>query len=309
MIGKYLFSQPILPMSRFILLTLLSCLTVLSLGTHANEAVILAVNDDIPQDYQRFLAGRDPMDVKHYSGDGARRDIIELTLLMQALRLGGFTKPVELRIEPSYLRILRGVADGRFISSGALMWKADIDELRPALIASRPLLKEGEFVVGIYTTQKNHAAFNSLPPKMLRELNVVTNAQWKSDVRTLKDLGFNRITYAPNWTNMVRMIEAGRAQITLAPFQASDNMITSVGDLKLYPLQGVKVAISGSRHWPISQKHADGNAFYEALERGLAQLEATGTIQRAYRECGFFHPEVKSWALLQKQPTANPTAD
>lgn len=309
MIGKYLFSQPILPMSRFILLTLLSCLTVLSLGTHANEAVILAVNDDIPQDYQRFLAGRDPMDVKHYSGDGARRDIIELTLLMQALRLGGFTKPVELRIEPSYLRILRGVADGRFISSGALMWKADIDELRPALIASRPLLKEGEFVVGIYTTQKNHAAFNSLPPKMLRELNVVTNAQWKSDVRTLKDLGFNRITYAPNWTNMVRMIEAGRAQITLAPFQASDNMITAVGDLKLYPLQGVKVAISGSRHWPISQKHTDGHAFYEALERGLSQLEATGTIQRAYHECGFFHPEVKNWALLQKQPTENPIAD
>lgn len=296
-------------MSRYILLILLSCITTLSLGAHANEAVILAVNDDIPQDYQRFLAGRDPMDVKHYSGDGARRDIIELTLLMQALRLGGFTKPVELRIEPSYLRILRGVADGRFISSGALMWKADIDELRPALIASRPLLKEGEFVVGIYTTQKNHAAFNSLPPKMLRELNVVTNAQWKSDVRTLKDLGFNRITYAPNWTNMVRMIEAGRAQITLAPFQSSDNMITAVGDLKLYPLQGVKVAISGSRHWPISQKHTDGNAFYEALERGLSQLEATGTIQRAYHECGFFHPEVKSWALLQKQPTENPTAD
>ena len=300
MIGKYLFSHPILPMHRFILLTLLSFLTGLSLGTHANEAVILAVNDDIPQDYQRFLAGRDPMDVQHYSGDGARRDIVELTLLMQALRLGGFTKPIELRIEPSYLRILRGVADGRFISSGALMWKADIDKLRPALIASRPLLKEGEFVVGIYTTQKNHAAFNSLPPKKLKELNVVTNAQWKSDVRTLKDLGFNRITYAPNWTNMVRMIEAGRAQITLAPFQASDNMITSVGDLKLYPLQGVKVAISGSRHWPISQKHTDGNAFYEALERGLSQLEATGTIQRAYRECGFFHPEVKSWKLLTK---------
>jgi hypothetical protein len=302
MIGKYLLSQPTL-MSRYLLLILLSVvITVLSIGIRANEAVILAVNEDIPKDYQRFLAGRDPMDVQHYSGDGARRDIIELTLLMQALHLGGFTKPVELRIEPSYLRSLRGIADGRFISSGALMWKADIDELRPALIASRPLLRDGEFIVGIYTTQKNHAAFNSLPPKMLRELNVATNAQWKSDVRTLKDLGFNRITYAPNWMNIVRMIEANRAQITLAPFQASDNMITAVGDLKLYPLQGVKVAISGSRHWPISQKHLDGNAFYDALERGLSQLEATGTIQRAYRECGFFHPEVKNWKLLQAQP-------
>lgn len=300
MIGEYLFSQTSPLMSRSAHLFIIGCLLFFSVGAHANETVILAVNEDIPRDYQRFLAGRDPLDVKHYSGDGARRDIIELTLLMQALRLGGFTKPVELQIEPSYLRILRGVADGRFISSGALMWKSDIDELRTVLEASRPLLKEGEFVVGIYTTLKNHAVFNKLEFKRLKELNVVTNAQWKSDVRTLKDLGFNRITFAPNWMNMVRMIEAGRAQITLAPFQASDNMITAVGDLKLYPLQGVKIAISGSRHWPISQKHPDGHAFYEALERGLAQLEATGTIQRAYRECGFFHPEVKSWKLLTK---------
>lgn len=307
MIGKYFFGQPIPLMSRFTLFMLLGCLTVLSLGSHASEAVILAVNDDIPEDYQRFLHGRDPMDVQHYSGDGARRDIVELTLLMQALRLGGFTKPVELRIEPSYLRILRGVADGRFISSGALMWKADIDELRPALVASRPLLKEGQFIVGIYTTQKHYAAFNKLEPKRLNTLNVVTNSQWKSDVKTLQDLGFNRITYAPNWTNMVRMIEANRAEITLAPFQSSDKMVIAVGDIKLYPIQGTKVAISGSRHWPISQKHPDGNAFYQALERGLSQLEATGTIERAYRECGFFHPEVKSWKLLQKQPELSQT--
>lgn len=288
-------------MSRYFLLIFLSIITLVSTGTRASEAVVLAVNEDIPKDYQRFLAGRDPMDVQHYSGEGARRDIIELTLLMQALRLGGFTKPVELRIEPSYLRILRGIADGHFISSGALMWKADIDELRPALVASRPLLKEGEFVVGIYTTQKNLAAFNDREPNQLRELKVVTNAQWKSDVRTLKDLSFQKITYAPNWINIVRMIEANRADITLAPFQASDNMMITVGDIKLYPLQDLKVAISGSRHWAISQKHPNGHTFYEALERGLSRLEATGTIQRAYRECGFFHPGVARWKLLQHQ--------
>ncbi len=308
MISKYLFSQPIAPMSRFILLALFSCLAALSLGSHANDAVILAVNDDIPQDYQRFLHGRDPMDVKQYNGDGARRDIVELTLLIQALRLGGFTKSVELRVEPSYLRILRGVADGRFISSGALMWKADIDATGSTLLASRPLLKEGEFTVGIYTTQKNYAALNGLDAKLIKELNVVTNSQWKSDVKTLKDLGFNHITYAPNWINMVRMIEAGRAEITLAPFQSSDKMMIEVGDVKLYPLQSIKVAISGSRHWPVSQKHPEGSAFYQALERGLSQLEATGTIQRAYRECGFFHPEVKGWKPLEKVATANQVA-
>jgi len=295
-------------MSRSAHLFIICCLSIFLLGAHATEAVLIAVNDDIPQDYQTFLNGRDPMDVQQYSGVGARRDIIELTLLMQALRLGGFNKPVELRVEPSYLRILRGVADGRFVSSGALMWKSDIDELRPALVASRALLREGEFIVGVYTTQKNHAAFNRFEPNTLRELKVATNAQWKSDVRTIKDLGFHRITYAPNWINIVRMIAAGRAEITLAPFQASEDMMIAVGNIKLYPLEGIRVSISGSRHWPISHKHPDGDAFYEALERGLAKLEATGTIQRAYRECGFFHPEVKNWKLLQKLPVVSQAA-
>lgn len=268
-------------------------------NSYADDAIVIAVNDDIPQDYYRFLHGRDPMEVQKFSGDGARRDIVELVLLMQALRLGGFTQPIELRIEPSYLRILRGIADGRFISSGALMWKTDIDMLPDAFFATRPLVKEGEFIVGIYTTLKNQKALSSLTPQNIRELNVVTNPQWKSDVQTLKNLGFEHITYSPNWVNMARMIEAGRADVTLAPFQTTPNMYIAVGDVTLYPLRGVKVAIAGSRHWPISRKHSLGEAFYKALESGIAQLEAKGTIQKAYRECGFFHPEIAQWTLLE----------
>lgn len=288
-----------LPLVRRVLCILL-CLAFLpeSLMCYADDAVIVAVNDDIPGDYRRFLRGRDPMDVQVFNTAGARRDIVELTLLMQALRLGGFTKPVELRVEPSYLRLLRGVADGRFISSGALMWKVDIDGLQPALQASRALVKEGEFVVGVYTTQKNLNRLNSIALNKIKELNVVTNSQWKSDVQTLKDLGFTRITYSPNWINIARMIEAGRADVTLAPFQTSSQMAIAVDDVTLYPLKGVKVAISGSRHWPVSKKHPDGEAYYQALERGLTILESKGTIARAYRECGFFHPDIAQWTLL-----------
>ncbi len=290
-------------MLKYFFRSIFCLLALLSLGNlkcYAEDAVIIAVNEDIPADYRRFLHGRDPMDVQSFNTDGARRDIIELTLLMQALQLGGFTKPVELRIEPSYLRLLRGVADGRFISSGALMWKRDIDMLQNMLYISRPLVKEGEFVVGVYTTQTNLKRLDRLPFTKLKDLNVVTNSQWKSDVHTLKELGFTRITYSPNWVNIARMIEAGRADITLAPFQTSSNMEIAVDDVHLYPVKGVKVAISGSRHWPVSNTHPDGEVFYQALERGLTQLEAKGTIARAYRECGFFHPDVTQWTLLNK---------
>ncbi|GGY82017.1 hypothetical protein GCM10011613_28400 [Cellvibrio zantedeschiae] len=288
-------------MVRFSLCLLLCFLALTAnVSAYADEAVLVAVNEDIPADYKRFLHGRDPVDVQAFNTDGARRDIVEITLLMQALRLGGFTKPVELRVEPSYLRLLRGVADGRFVSSGALMWKSDIDMLKPALHVSRPLVKEGEFVVGVYTTQKKLQRVTNYAPYNLNQLNIVTNSQWKSDVQTLKDLGFNRITYSPNWVNIARMIEAGRADITLAPFQTTPQMTIAVDDVTLYPIKGVKVAISGSRHWPISRKHPYGEEFFQALERGLALLESKGTIARAYRECGFFHPDVGPWTLLAR---------
>lgn len=283
------------------------CLTAFlgSLLCHADDAVIVAVHEDIPADYRKFLQGRAPINVHSFNTEGARRDIVELTLLMQALHLGGFNKPIELRTESSYLRLLRGVADGRFISTGALVWRNDIDALQPALKASHALIKQGEFVVGLYTTQKNLKHLSELKASRFNQLNVVTNSHWKSDIQTLKDLGFTRITYSPNWTNIARMIEAGRAEITLAPFQTSGNMVIDVEDVRLYPIKGLKVAISGSRHWGISRKHPDSEAFHQALERGLTMLESKGTIARAYRECGFFHPDVTQWTLLNnlvKQP-------
>jgi hypothetical protein len=264
----------------------------------ADDAVVIAVNEDILPDYLRFLQGRDPKDVHLYSGPGARRDVIELVLLMQAVRLGGFTAPIELRSEQSYLRTLRDIAEGRFITSAGLAWKVDIDAMPQAYLTSRPLIKQGEFVVGLYTTHQKQKTLSNLTPSAITALNIVTNSQWKSDVQTLKDLGFEHITYSPNWVNIARMSDVGRADITLAPFQTTANMVITVGDLSLYPLIGVKVAISGSRHWPISRKHPQGDAFYQALERGITQLENNGIIQQAYRECGFFHPDVVQWKLL-----------
>jgi len=287
---------------RMLRLLALACI-ILSCVAEADEPVLVAVNYDLPADYLRFLNGRDPLSIKTYSGDGARRDVIEIVLLMQALHLGGFKTPVELHVEPSYLRILRGVADGQFISSGALMWKTDIDMLERAYLISRPVVKHGEFIVGIYTGAKKQKHLNNMDPSRLKNLNVVTSSQWQSDVQTLKDLGFKNITYSPNWVNIARMIEANRADITLAPFQTTPDMSIAVNDVTLYPIKGVTVAISGSRHWPVSRKHPLGDAFYQALERGLTELDDKGIIKQAYRECGFFHPGVAQWKLL------NPNSD
>ena len=51
----------------------------------AGQTLTAAVDEDIIADYQLFVGERDPLDIIHFSGPGARRDVVEIVLLQQAL--------------------------------------------------------------------------------------------------------------------------------------------------------------------------------------------------------------------------------
>lgn len=275
----------------------------------ANEQkfpLAISIYKDIYEDYQRFVHGRDVASINYYGGSGARRDVIEIVLLQQALLLGGFSEPLELRNEQNYLRTLRQIADGELISSGALVWNSDILNLPDFFYVSQPIINDGEFVVGIYTSPQNKKALATKRLEQMYMLRAVTSSQWQADILTLEDLGLEHIYFATDWVHIVRMINADRADITLAPFQPSVGMKVMLDNMPLVPIEGVKVALSGTRHWPVSRKHPRGAEYYAALQRGITKLKQTGRIQQAYEESGFFHPEVKDWTLLN--PPAKVTA-
>ncbi|HCS63774.1 MAG TPA: hypothetical protein DIW64_06595 [Cellvibrio sp.] len=102
---------------------------------------------------------------------------------------------------------------------------------------------------------------------------------------------------------MARMINAGRVDVTLSPFEMNPAKAIVVEGIHLVPIEGIKIAIAGSRHWPVSKIHPLGDEFYTALVKGIEQLRRAGIIERAYRECGFFHPELAEWKLLN--PSSN----
>ncbi len=285
-------------LTGFMCLLLLSICWLNASYSHADEPIVVEVDADILPDYFSFVNNRNLLSIKHYDGQSARRDVVELVLLQQAVLIGGFKHPLELHAGRSYLRILRDIADGSAITSAGLAWKEDIAPLSKELLMSRPIVHSGEFVVGVYTSPHNQKALaaNDLPA--LSKLRVVTSSQWTADIHILNQLGFSQIIYSPNWVNMIRMIDAGRADITLAPFQKTQGMVTEVNGIKLVPITGIKIAFAGSRHWPVSRKHQQGQAFYDALERGLNYMEAHRIIQQAYYECGFFHPDVANWTVL-----------
>lgn len=278
--------------------------TLASVEIQADEAVpikpplAISIYKDILEDYHHFVRGRDLATIDYYGGSGARRDVIEVVLLQQALLLGGFEDPLELRDEQNYLRTLRQIADGELISSGALVWHSDILDSPDLFYVSQAIINEGEFVAGVYTSPLNRKALNAKTLKQLSQLRGVTSSLWKADIRTLKTLGIQRLYYATDWIHIVRMISGNRADITLAPFQPSVGMKVVVDDMELIPIEGIKIALSGSRHWPVSRAHPRGAEYFAALQKGISILRSEGKIQRAYEESGFFHPEVKNWTLL-----------
>ena len=258
--------------------------------SHASDIIIAAVDEDIIADYQLFVGDRDPLTIDYFGGPGARRDVIEVVLLQQALHLGGLPHKIVMRPENSYLRILKLLNDGQVAISAALMWKTDIKPYGSHLYKTKALVKEGEFIAGLYTRVNNQKALQANTPEKISALSAASNSHWKADVATLKSLHIKKIYYATYWVQIVRMVIAGRADFTLAPFQSNEGLKVIVDDLTLVPIPNIKVSLPGSRHWPISKTHPQGELIFKALERGIAELEKKNTIQRAYEECGFFHP-------------------
>lgn len=279
-------------------LALLLLIAVMPAAGIAEQTVVAAVNEDIITDYHLFVGTRDPLQITYYGGAGARRDVIEIILLQQALHLGGFKGKVTLRPETSYLRILKLVADGQVAFSGALMWQEDIKPYTSHLFKTKAIVKEGEFIVGLYTRAGYQRALQANSLSKISQLSAASNRHWKSDIKTLRELGITQIQYATSWVQIVRMLVAKRADITLAPFQINPDMKVMVNDLELVPIPNIKVALPGSRHWPVSKTHPQGEEIFTALTRGIVELEKKNIIKRAYEECGFFHPQVATWKLL-----------
>lgn len=265
---------------------------------NASQAIIVAVDEDMIKDYELFVGERDPLLINYFGGSGARRDVIEIVLLQQALALGGFKAKVILRSEKSYLRILKLIVDGEVAVSGALKWRDDIKPYSGYLFETKAVVKEGEFIAGLYTSADNQRALQSTTIESIRQLSAASNAHWKADIKTLYELDIKKIYFSTYWVQIVRMVVAKRADITLAPFQVNPDMKVMVDGLELVPIPGIKVALPGSRHWPVSKNHPRGEEIFNALVRGIDVLEKNNIIQRAYEECGFFHPAVKNWTLL-----------
>lgn len=258
----------------------------------------VAVPQDVWDDHRAYLNGRHPHEVTFYGGPGARRDVIELLLVQQALRLGGWREALYPLTLPTDVRLLHEVALGHALLGGTTYWLEDLASEAPHLAASSAWVEAGEFEVGIYVRPDHHQALAMRSAQALRGLSAVSCRDWRVDWRTLSAMGLKALLHAPSWESMPAMLAAGRADFLLAPFQPSADMSLTVAGVRLVPVPGLKVRLAGTRHVPLSRRSDAFEAVRDSLESGLSQMRARGLIRRAYTESGFFNPRVAGWTAV-----------
>lgn len=222
--------------------------------------------------------------------------VAELVLLCNALKVGGLNPQLDFKNTPDYLRIITNSSDGQTVMPGFVVWRQDINS--DLFYISEPVLKKKEYTKGIYTSANRRDLLKVRDERALKSHSVAANPNWEHDAAEIKCLELKPITGPFNPISMARMVAAERADFLLYPFFKTADLKGTLGDVKLTPLTGVKVAFNDSLHFIVSKKNPQGAMVHAALQKGLAQLHAQGTIHYVYEQIGFFNPHVKNWQEL-----------
>ncbi len=266
----------------------------------AGEKVIIVTQEDVYNDYIKFLNGRSPVEIEYYGGEYSRRDVIEVLMIFKALYLGGMkTFDYEFIFSPTDKRDLAYLVRGEATIRGTTIWEYELNDYENDLYKSIDVIENGTFEAGFYTNEENNLLNRKIGGvEEIKNLRVVSSKFWPVDWISLEKSGFINIYDGSKWENMLLHVINNRADILLAPFQPTDDLSFQVNGIKFFPIIGYKIKLEGTRHFVISSKNSYGGEVNIYLKRGLSKMKEEGIIEKMYRESGFYNEKVKDWIVV-----------
>jgi hypothetical protein len=254
----------------------------------AQDSVLIYIRDDVFTDYQEFVAGRDVTAINKFSGKKIRRDVVDMIIAQQALKLGGFKYKFTYAPGKVNFRNTQMLQNGELLLSFDSYWKKDATPLSESIYISDEVIRNGEYVAGIYTSPKNKKTLAVKKLADLRKLTAVSTPKWRTDWQTLQELSLKDIVAQDSWLSMVRMVNLQWIDFILMPFNSTPDKSFTMDKIHLVPVEGIAIALRDSRHFVISKLHPKGAETFQAINKGLRILREKGIISRAYEQAGFF---------------------
>lgn len=250
---------------------------------------------NLKENYQKTTDQRSCDKIVNYAVPGTSRELSEMLLVCQALRIGGIEPIFELKEYPVYMRMLLEVTHGNNLIMLHSTWLSDVDQSK--VFVSDPLIRKGEFELGIFT-RPDHKEL--LKVKTLAELSpfiAISNIHWNADWAALKKMQIKTLN-SRKYGLMFKMVNTGRADFMLNSFSSLPDMSVTAEGIKLIPVPGIKIGLSDSRHILVNKRLPNAKKVFDALQKGLKVLRKNGSILRAYQESGFINPRVKDCLVI-----------
>ncbi|WP_440873916.1 hypothetical protein [Thalassotalea sp. PLHSN55] len=257
-------------------------------AVYSNNPVLIYIRDDVYYDYQDFVAKQDVLEITSFTGKNIRRDVVDMVIAQQALKLGGFEYSFKYIPGKVNFRNTKMLENGQLLISFDSYWRSDAKKLEQALYISDEVIRNGDYIAGLYTSPKNLAALSIKETSELSKFTAVSTPKWHTDWQTLSQLPLKDLHREDEWLSMARMVNMQWVDFLLMPFHSSDDRSFIMDKIHLVPVKGIGVVLKDSRHFVISKKHPLGQQASVAINKGLKKLRETGAIKKAYTEAGFF---------------------
>lgn len=264
-------------------------ISIVSLSSSASsEDVLIYIQSDVYADYQNFVKNRDILTIHDFSGESSTRDVVDMVIANQALKLGGFTHKITFASGNVNFRNTKMLQSGKLLMSFDTYWSNDAERLKDKIYKSQPVIRKGEYIAGIYTSPYNKKVLQLRSKDDFKELTAISTSKWSTDWQTLQSLSLKKLINEDSWLSMARMVNIQWIDFMLMPFNSNPDHSFIQDKIHLVPVKNMAIVLNDSRHFVISKAHPLGKEAFIATEKGLTILRSQGTISRAYTEAGFF---------------------
>ncbi|WP_252731769.1 hypothetical protein [Psychrosphaera sp. F3M07] len=261
--------------------------------------VPIYIRNDVFNDYIEFLNDRNVINIEDYSGKNARRDVADIIIALQSLHLGGFKHNFDISSGNVNFRNTKMLQSGELLISLDSYWLTDAKAIEQDVYISSPVIRQGEYVAGVYTSPNNVKTLATQRLTDFHKLTGVSTPKWRTDWETMTSLNLAELIQEDQWISMARLVSQGWVDFMLMPFHQDTKQDYKIYKVHLVPVPNIAIMLNGSRHFVVSKHHPLGESSIKALEKGMAILRQQGRIKKAYIQAGFF-VDTKEVNILNK---------
>lgn len=257
--------------------------------SHAtSNNITIFIEDNVYIDYKIFVGNRDVLTIKDFSTKTIRRDVLDMVIVQQALKLGGFNYAFNYTPGKINFRNTKMIQTGQLLLSFDSYWQQDAQAISHSVYISDAVIRNGEFIAGMYTSPKNTKMLAVKSLADLKEFTSVSTPKWRTDWQTLQSLPLKKLVQQNSWLSMARMVDIQWVDFLLMPFTSTPDQSFIANKIHLVPVKNIGIILKDSRHYVISKAHPKGEQAYKAINKGLKILRKNGDIVKAYQQAGFF---------------------